>query len=213
MLAVALRHELGQQRRYGGADVTDDTEVELAAAAQILRANIDLRDFGAGRQELLVGKVGPQHQQHVAGMHRRIAGGKPDEAGHADVVGVVVFDMLLAAERMHDRALERFGELHQAVMRAGAAAPAEQRHALGAVQEIGQRRQFGFGRPNHRYRRQQPGIGRDAALGRRPQRDVAGNDQHGDAAFSDRRADRIFQHVRQLRRIGNQLAVMAAFPE
>ena len=36
---------------------------------------------------------------------------------------------------------------------------------------------------------------------------------HGDAAPPDRRADGVFQHIRKLRRIGNQFAVMAAFPE
>ena len=95
-------------------------------------ADVDLRDLGIGREKLLVGKIGAQHQQHVASVHGGIAGGKADEAGHADVIGIVVFDMLLAAERMHDRALQRLGELHQAVMRPGAAAAAEQRDPLGA---------------------------------------------------------------------------------
>jgi hypothetical protein len=48
--------------------------------------------------------------------------------------------MVLAAERVHDRSLERLGKPHQAVMRAGAAAAAEQRDALGVVQEFGQAR-------------------------------------------------------------------------
>ena len=175
--------------------------------------DIDLRDLRVRRQELLVGKISPEHQQDVAGMHRGIAGREADEAGHADVVGIVELDMLLAAERMHDRALERLGKLHQAVMRAGTAAAAEQRDALGAVEEFGQRLQFAFGRPHDGRRRQQPGIGRDAALRRRPQRDVAGDDDDGDAAPPDGRANGVFQHVRQLRRIGNQFAIMAAFPE
>ena len=208
-----LRLQLRQQRLDRGADVADKAEVELAAAAEIFRADIDLGDLRVRRQELLVGKIGPEHQQHVAGMHRGIAGREADEAGHADVVGIVVLDVLLAAERMHDRALERLGQPHQAVMRAGTAAAAEQRDALGAVEEFGQRLQFAFGRPDDRRGRQQPGVRRDAALGRWTQRDVAGDDDDGDAAPPHRRANGVFQHVRQLRRIGNQFAIMAAFAE
>ena len=150
MLAVGFRLQLRQQRADRGADVADEAEVELAAAAEIFGPDIDLRDLRIRRQKLLVGKIGPQHQQHVAGMHRGIAGREADEAGHADVVGIVELDMLLAAERMHDRALERLGKPHQAVMGAGTAAAAEQRDALGAVEEFGQRLQFAFGRLDDR---------------------------------------------------------------
>ncbi len=51
-------------------------------------------------------------------------------------------------------------------MGAGTAAAAEQRDAPGAVEEFGQRLQFGFGRLDDGQSRQQPGIRRDAALGR-----------------------------------------------
>ena len=208
-----FRHQLRQQRLDGGADIADKAEVELAAPAEIFRPDIDLGYFGIVGEKLLVGKIGSQHQQHVAGVHGGIAGGKTDEPGHADVIGIVVFDMVLAAERMHDRALERLRKFHQAAMGAGTTAPAEQRDALGAVQEVGQSSNSRFSRPHDRCCRQQPGIGCNAALGSGPQRDVAGNDQHGNAAFSDCRANSVFQHIRKLRRIGNQLAVVAAFPE
>jgi hypothetical protein len=67
--------------------------------------------------------------------------------------------MFLAAKRVHDRALESFRKLHEAVVGTGTAATAEQRDALGGVQEIGQSRQFGFGRPNQRCCWQQPRVG------------------------------------------------------
>ncbi len=139
MLAVALCLQLRQQRADRGADIADDAEVEPAAAPEIFRPDIDLGDLRVRRQKLLVGKIGPEHQQHVARMHRGIAGREADEAGHADVVGIIEFDVLLAAERMHDRALERLGQPHQAIMGAGTAAATEQRDALGAVQKFGQR--------------------------------------------------------------------------
>ena len=135
MAPVGLCRQLRQQRRERGADVADEAEIEFAAAAEVLGPDVDLRDLGVGRQELLVGKIGPEHQQHVAGVHGGVAGGKADEAGHADVIGIVVFDMLLAAERMHHRALQRLRELHQRSMRARAAAAAKQRHAIGRVEQ------------------------------------------------------------------------------
>ena len=55
-----------------GADVADQAELELAAPPEILRPDIDLCDLGLGRQELLVGEVGAQHQQHVASLHGRV---------------------------------------------------------------------------------------------------------------------------------------------
>ena len=87
-----------------------------------------------------------------------IAGREADEAGHADIVGIVVFDVLLAAERVDDRALQRLGELHQRRVRAGAAAAAEQRDALGVVQQRGQRVELVVRRPDDGAWRQQPGA-------------------------------------------------------
>jgi hypothetical protein len=86
-------------------------------------------------------------------------------------------------------------------MCAGAAAAAEQRYALGAIQEISKRVKFGIGRPHERGRRQQSGIRRNGAPGRALQRDVAGKNDDGDAALSDRGANGIFQDIRKLIRI------------
>src|SRR6185437_7429057 len=61
--------------------------------------------------------------------------------------------------------------------------------------------------------RQQTCIRRDVALGRRPQGDVAGDDDDGDTTTPDGGANGIFQNVGKLRGVGNQFAVMAAFPK
>src|SRR5258707_9503909 len=58
--------ERWQQRPDRQADIADKTKVELATPAQILRPDVDLRDLAVGREKLLVGKIGSQHQQHVA---------------------------------------------------------------------------------------------------------------------------------------------------
>ena len=54
---------------------------------------------------------------------------------------------------------------------------------------------------------------RDAPRRRIPELDIAGDDQHGNATQSDGRADRVFQHIRQLTDVGDQLAIVAAFAE
>ena len=103
-LAVGPLLELGQQRRHRGADIADDAQRQVAAIAEALRPDVDLHDPGALGIELAVGEVGAEQQERVAVLHRRIARGEADEAGHADVERIVVFDIFLAAQRMHDRA-------------------------------------------------------------------------------------------------------------
>ena len=58
-------------------------------------------------------------------LHREIAGRKADQSGHADIEGIVPFDMLLAAHRVDDRRLEFRGERDELVVRPGAAGAAE----------------------------------------------------------------------------------------
>ena len=50
-------------------------------------------------------------------------------------------------------------------------------------------------------------------FGRWTQRDVAGDDDNRDAAPPYGRADGILQNIWELRRIGNQFAIVTAFPE
>jgi len=146
-------------------------------------------------------------------MHGRVARGETDESGHADIIGIFVFDMLLAAERMHDRALQCLGKLHQRRMRTGTAAAAEQRDALGTIEEIRERLQLVGLRHDRRRRQRKPARRRLRALGRRAEGDVAGHGDHGDAAQTYRCTDRILQHIRELARIRDQLAIMTAFAE
>lgn len=172
-----------------------------------------MRDHDAAREELLVGKVGAQHQQQIAVMHRYIARGEADESSHADIVGVVVFDMLLAAERMDDGALQCFRELHQPRMRASAAAATKQRHALHPVQQTGKGLDLGICRRDDGNWRQQPCNSRDIARGRRFQRHIARDHDDGDTAFSDSGSDSILQQIGHLARVRDQLAIHAAFAE
>ena len=131
MRAVALLLEQRQQRRERRAHVADHAEIDRRAAADVLRPDIDLRDADAApsRIELPIGEIGPEHQQDVAVEHRVIAGREADQPGHADVVGVVPLDMLLAAQRVHHRRLEALAERQQLVVRALASRAAQDRDA------------------------------------------------------------------------------------
>ncbi|GJE69732.1 hypothetical protein CHKEEEPN_1261 [Methylorubrum podarium] len=199
-----------QQRLEGGGDVADEAEFEPAALAQVLRAQIDLRDLRVLGIELAVGEVGAEHQQGLAGLHRRVARGEADQPGHADIVGVVVLDMLLAAERVDDRALEPLRQPHQRPVRPGAAAPAQQRDLFRGVEEVGEAVELVRRRHGDRCAGAQ-GRGRgDRALGRLLEGDRAGDDHHGDAAPAHGGADRGLEDVGQLLGVRDQLAEMAA---
>src|ERR1700738_1458298 len=78
------------------------------------------------------------HQKCVTGFHGLVARRETYKAGHSDVVGIIPLDMLFASQGVDDRAFRGFGGLHQLVVRALAAAAAEQRDAPGRVEEISQ---------------------------------------------------------------------------
>ena len=50
-----------------------------------------------------VGEIRAQHQQRVAALDRVVARRETDQAGHADIIGIFVFQMFLAAEGVDDR--------------------------------------------------------------------------------------------------------------
>ena len=78
----------------------------------------------SGGIELLVWKIRPDHHQYVAVHHRVIAGGKAEQAGHADVKRVVVFDEFLPAHGMYDGRVELARECDQLRMSSGTAGSA-----------------------------------------------------------------------------------------
>ena len=130
----ARRGSEGQQRL---PDVAQQTKRQRTAIAQGLRPDVDLHDACVLWIELPVGKVGPQHQQRIAFLHRGVAGREADQPGHADIVWIVVFDMLLAAQGVNDRRLQLAGKRQKLRVRAGATGPHSSVTAAGIVQEIG----------------------------------------------------------------------------
>ena len=125
--AVAL---LLHQRQHGaerGGDVAVHGEVQRRAPAQAAEIVIDL-DGVTLREKRIVGEVGPEQQQQVGLMGRVIAGAVAQQPAHPDVVGVVVLDPFLAAQRVPDRAVQLPGQLHHGVVGAADAGAAEERH-------------------------------------------------------------------------------------
>jgi hypothetical protein len=69
--------------------------------------------------------------------HRPVAGAEADQPGHAHVIGIVVLDGLLAAERVQHRRLRCPGEVDELLVGVGAPGPSQDRHPAGGVQDLG----------------------------------------------------------------------------
>src|SRR5260370_40683514 len=68
--------------------------------------DIDLNDRRLARVELRPGEIRSEQQQRLAVEDCVIAGAYDDDPGHADIVGIVVFEKVLAARRMGHRRLQ-----------------------------------------------------------------------------------------------------------
>src|SRR5271154_2344220 len=215
MRAVGFLVEQRQQGAERRLDVSYDAEIDRGAPSDVLRPDVDLRDADARsvRIELPIRKVRPEHQQDIAIEHGVVAGRVPDQPGHADVVGVLPLDVLLAAHGVHHRRLESLAQRQQLRMSALAARTAQDGDTAVAVEyrrepiEIRAR-----GHDDGRRRQQSRDLCR-GGVGCGPQRHVAGNDDHGYAALADRLADRDLEDARHLIGAGDEFAIVAALPE
>ena len=84
----------------------------------VRRIDINLNDGRAIRIELGPGEIRAEQKQHVAVEDGMVAGGPADDAGHADIVRIVVFEGVLAPGSVGDRRLEDLGHTKNLVMRA-----------------------------------------------------------------------------------------------
>ena len=105
-------HQLAASAADGGLDVSDEPEVKGRPAADVLGIFVDL-DFlhAVAGQELGEREVGAQEQQEVGPVNGVISSAVAEQAGHADGMGIVMFQPLLAAEGISDRGLELAREL------------------------------------------------------------------------------------------------------
>ena len=163
--------------------------MKRAAIAKRFRPHIHLRYFCLLRIERPVWKIGTEHQERIAILHGSVAGCKADQTGHSDVVGVVVFDKLLAAEGMHDRGLQFAGELDDLCMRACAPGAAEQGYPGCFVEKVCQMPDIGLAWPQDRRSGRYPfrNIGINLH-----QRDVARQHNDCNTPLGDRNPDCAF---------------------
>ena len=209
MRAAAVGFDVRQQRFDGVGDRSDQRNVDLRAPPDLGAAHIDLDDSRVLWVELLVGQVGAEHEQGIAVLQRGVAGGEPEQTGHAHVIGVVVFDELLAAQRMDDRSLELLGDGEQLIVGTLGAGTGEDRRLLALVEGLG--RGFDLGRSGDHVRRVGPDLlGGGIDVG---QADVAGNDEDGHAALLDGFAHGDAQQAGHLFGRGDVLNVDAAVAE
>src|SRR5215211_9229727 len=113
MCAAAFLPQHRRQRRKGVPDGSDQSKIDWGATAEVAPADVDLNYLGIVGIELLIRKVGAQHQQRVGLFDGLVSRSEAEQTGHADVERVVVFDELLAAQRMNDRSVERARQLDQ----------------------------------------------------------------------------------------------------
>ena len=200
---------MGEERLDEGLDLRVDSEADVRAAAQLLRVRIHLNGRGV-RQELVVGEVGAQQDQHVGVVHALGGCAVAQQARHAHVEGVVVLDEVLAAQRVADRSLERVRQGDDLVMGALDARAGEDRDLVSLVEEgcglfnvggVGSQRRGARGR-----------VGGNVLDGLEV-RDVAGQGDDRDAAQADRVADRRVHRAWRLCRGGNELVVDRALLE
>ena len=177
----------------------------------MLAADVDLDHPRVLGIERPIGKIGAEHQQRVAVLHGPVPGREAQQAGHADVVGVVVLDELLAAQRVNDGRLERASELDELVVGAAAAGAGQDRDPLGGIERLRRGGQLVVGGANHRRGRRD--HGQPCVMTRAVQEDLAGHHHDRDAAAFDRMTHRDLQDPRQLLGHADQLGVDAALAE
>jgi hypothetical protein len=187
-----------QQSLQGRLDIADRSDRHGMTPANMRRILVDLKDRGLVRIELRPGEIGTEQQQRVAVEHSVIAGGPANDARHADIVWVVMFDEVLAARGMSHRRLQSRRRGDDFVMRTRAARAGIDRDRFAPIEDGRDRVEVGVARANERARRMN-GIGQFVTRG--GVGDVRRHDQHGDAsACQGRLAGRDRFAARLLRR-------------
>ncbi|SAJ31330.1 Uncharacterised protein [Enterobacter cloacae] len=196
--AVRFFFQQRQQGGEGGFDIADKRHIHLAVRADAAGINVDLDNFGIRRVERAVRELGAEQDQRVGVHHGVEAAGKTDQPGHADIVRVIVFNVLFPAQGVHNWRLQLTGKFHQLFMRAGAAAAAHQGDIAGVSQQLCQLFQLFFGRGNGWLGRRVPVGGGGFRCGL--QRHVPRQHNHRNPAIQDRLTHGYRQHLWDLLR-------------
>ena len=195
--SVRFALQLGQRRGHRLLHGTHQPKRKRCTMAELRAFPVDLDDLRVGRIKRPVWEIAAEQQQRVARHHRVIARAEADQPGHADIVWIVVFDELFAAQRVDNRCAEGIGKRHYFIVRALHAAAAHDCDGVGRIQQVREAIEVSFGGQDSRRRGFVPGrcFGRTFA-----QRHVARQHDHRDAALLHRSAHRACQYAWQLRR-------------
>ena len=100
---VRLDVDIFEQGADGRFDIAHEAKINGGAAADVFGILIDL-DFLhlIAREEFGEGEVSTEHQQKVGVMNGAVGSAITEETRHADGVGIVMFEPLLAAEGIAD---------------------------------------------------------------------------------------------------------------
>ena len=91
-----LRILLILQHRQDGLnrvfDAAIKANVDRSAPTEVLAPEINLDDLYFGRQKLPVGEIGSQQEEDIAALDRPVAGCESQQAGHTDIIGILLLD-------------------------------------------------------------------------------------------------------------------------
>ena len=73
-------------------DAANKANVDRRAPTEVLAPDINLDDLSFGRIKLPVGEVGAQQEQDIAALDRPIARSESQQAGHPDILGILILD-------------------------------------------------------------------------------------------------------------------------
>ncbi len=116
MPPITLCFEMRQESGDSFSDIALNAQTETTTATQVVSSDIHLNGGLSLRVPVAIREVRSEHQEQVAGLQRAVAGSETDQAGHTDVVRVVVLDEFLASQGVNDGCLEGIGELHERVV-------------------------------------------------------------------------------------------------
>ena len=116
----------------------------------VCRIAINLNDGRAIRIELGPREVRAEQKQHIAVEYGVITGWSADDAGHSNIVRIVVLDEVLATGRVRHRRLEPRRRGDHLVMRCGAASARIDRNCLAFVENGGEFVEVGVAWANER---------------------------------------------------------------
>ncbi len=140
----------GQQRGDGVLDVSHESHVDVCAAPDICRAQIDLNLLCLLRVEVGQREVRAEQQAQVAIVHRLVGATPAEQSGHPDRVRVSPLEPLLAAVRVSDRRLQLLGQRNDLVVRVATSVATEDRDRAGLVDHLGQSAQILIAGPQQR---------------------------------------------------------------